>query len=438
MIKNKDIDFMGELEAATNLRPALSSIILLFSIVSLVTFLIIWMSYSKIEEITRGQGQVVPTQDIQYVQSLEGGVLQELLVKEGELVKKGQVLLKISDVHFSSEERGVESRSLSLRARKARLTAEASGENFLLDDEIIEKSPQIAENEKALYDSRKKELQNAYDILDDKALKARADLGEVKAQINRLHKNRKLLQEELRITSDMVTKRAVPKLEEIRLQRNLSDIEGQIHANSQRKASLSAVLNSVINERKSQKNVFKSAALKELGEVETEIAALEESLKSIGDRVSRAELRAPVAGIVNNISIKTIGGVIEPAKPLVEIVPRDNQLKIIAKVKPDDIAFIYQGQEVKVKITAYNPQKYGSLSGKLVRVGANSITDKTGNIYFEIEVRSDKNYMGSAETPLPVTAGMVAEIEIITGKRSIMEYFLKPILRARDRAFTER
>ncbi len=438
MIKNKDIDFMGELEAATNLRPAISSIILLFSIVALMTFLGLWMTFSKVEEITRGQGQVVPTQDIQYVQSLEGGVLQELLVREGEMVKKGQILLRISDVHFSSEERGVESRFLSLRSRKARLTAEANGRDFVLDKEVIEKDPEIAANEKALYESRKRELQNAYDILDDKALKASADLGEIKAEINRLYASRKLLKEELSITSKMVAKRAVPKLEEIRLQRQVGDISGQINANSQKKKSLEAVLSSVKNERKSQVNVFRSKALKELGEVETDIKALQENLKSIGDRVSRAELRAPVAGIVNNISIKTIGGVIEPAKPLVEIVPMDDDLKIIAKIAPGDIAFINRDQPVKVKITAYNPQKYGSLKGTLVRIGANSITDREGNIYFEIEVKTDKNYMGTEEQPLPITAGMIAEIEIITGKRSIMEYLLKPVLRARDRAFTER
>lgn len=435
---NKDIDFMGELEAATNLRPATPAVLLLFSICSLIVFLIVWAGTSEVEEITRGQGQVVPSKDIQYVQSLEGGVLQELLVQEGEHVKKGQALLRISDVHFSSEERGTESRFLSLRARKARLEAEANESEFSLPEEIAEKSPEISANEKALYNSRRLELQNAYDILDDKTAKASADLEETKAQINRLYSNRKLLSEELRITKDLVSKRAAPKLEEIRLQRQLSDINGQINANAQHKKSLEATLSSVRNERKSQKNVFKSNALKELGEVETDIKALEESLKSIGDRVDRAEIKSPADGIVNKITIKTIGGVIEPAKPLVEIVPMDEALKIRAKVSPSDIAFIKTDQPAKIKITAYDAQRYGSLKGKISRIGANSITDRDGGVYFEIEAIAEKNYMGSDERPLPVTPGMVAELEVITGKRSILEYMLKPILRARDRAFTER
>lgn len=158
----------------------------------------------------------------------------------------------------------------------------------------------------------------------------------------------------------------------------------------------------------------------------------------MGDRVYRTELRAPVDGIVNNVAIKTIGGVVEPAQRLVEIVPVDDELKIAARVRPSDIAFLDVGQDVKVKISAYDPQRYGSLPGKLMRVGANSVTDNDGNVFFEIEVRTDKNYMGTADNPLPITPGMVAETEIITGKKTIMDYILKPILRARDRALTER
>ncbi|HBR68639.1 MAG TPA: HlyD family type I secretion periplasmic adaptor subunit [Rhodospirillaceae bacterium] len=434
----KDTDFMSELEAATSLKPAFSSVLLLFSIVGLVVFGFLWAALSKVEEITRGQGQVVPSQEIQVVQSLEGGVLQEILVKEGELVKKDQILLRISDVQFSSQEKGTEARFLELETKKARLKAEASGEAFVVPDEISGKAPQIAANEKALYDSRQKELQNAYAILDNKINKANADLSEVKAQIGRLHQNRSSLQEELDITREMVKKRAVPKLEEIRLERELNDVSGQINAQSQKKAGLEAELRGSEKERESQVDQFKSQALSELNGVETEILGLKENLKSIGDRVSRAELRSPVDGVVNDIALSTIGGVVEPAQRLVEIVPVDDELKIIARVVPKEVAFLRPGQDVKVKITSYDSQRYGSLKGKLVRIGANSVNDGEGNVFFEIEVRTDKNYMGSAENPLPITPGMVAETEVITGKRTILEYLMKPILKARDRAFTER
>lgn len=438
MKKFKEADFMTELEAATRLRPSRASMLLMFSIIALIIAFVIWASTARIEEMTRGQGSVVPSKEIQVIQSLEGGVLEEILVRQGELVEKEQILLRISDVIFASEERGTEAQFLSLSAKKARLEAEASSQNFTMPEDITEKAPQIASNEMALYASRQLELQNSYDILDERITRAKADMAEVSAQINRLSQSRRLLGKELDITREMVRKRAVPKLEEIRLNREIADIGGQINAETQRRSSLQAELNAAIKEREGQKAKFESQALSELNEVETQISTLQESLKSIGDRVDRAELRSPVDGIVNNIALTTVGGVVEPAMKLVEIVPADDELKIIARVPPEEVAFLRPNLPAKVKITAYDPQKYGALEGRLVRIGANSVRDGDGNVFFEIEVTTDKNYMGSQTNPLPITPGMVADVEIITGKRTILEYLLKPLLRARDRALTER
>ena len=436
--KSKDIDFMSELEAAHHMRPNKAAILLFITIIALVACVFTWSAISQVEEITRAQGQVVPSQDIQVVQSLEGGVLEELLVREGQLVEKGDVLMRISDVQFASQERGTQARSLSLRAKKARLQAEARGLDFELPQEVLQDAPQIAANEKSLYESRQNELKNTYAILDDRISKASAEIAETKAQISRLSNSKKLLGDELEITKEMVRKRAVPKIEEIRLTREISDVSGQINANTQRRRALEAELQVARKERASQLDKFQSQALGELNEVETEIAGLKENLTSISDRVDRAELRAPVTGTVNRIAIKTIGGVVEPAARLVEIVPLDDELKIIAKVQPNEIAFIRPGQPAKVKITAYDPQKYGSLDGELVRIGASSVRDGEGNAFFEIEVRTLKNYMGDEANPLPITPGMVADVEVITGKRTILEYLMKPILRAKNRAFTER
>ena len=434
----EDTNFMSELDAATRLRPTTSAMVMLFSIMALVVFALIWAGVSKVEQRTRGQGQVVPTQEIQVLQSLEGGILAEILVQEGDQVKKDQVLLRISDVQFSSEERGTESKFLSLSAKKARLQAESSGEDFVMPPEITEKSPQIATNERSLFESRQRELKNAYAILDDRISKASAELSEVGAQINRLYQSRKQLQEELTLTKQIVAQRAVPKLEEMRLQREVDDISGQVNALAEKKKGLEAEVEVSKKEKAAQDDKFRSQALGELNEVETEMAGLQEDLKSIGDRVYRTELRSPVDGIVNKIALKTIGGVVEPAMRLVEIVPMDDELKIVARVAANDIAFLHPGQEVKVKITAYDTAKYGTLTGKLVRIAANSVADKDGKIFFEIEVRTDKNYLGTDKNPLPITPGMVAQAEVVTGKHSILEYLLKPILRARSVAFTER
>jgi adhesin transport system membrane fusion protein len=419
------------------MRPHKASHLFLMTIAGFVLFFFIWAGFSKVEILVRGQGQVVPSSEVQVVQSLEGGILQELLVAEGNRVKKGQVLLKISDVMFSSEKGGAEAQSMGLRAKRARLEVEANGKDFSMPEDIVKQVPQIAANEKSLYQSRQQELKNAIAILDEKMASAKAQVSETRAQINRLSSSAGILSQELKITKEMVAQRAVPKLEELRLSRELNDIQGQLRANQEKITGLEAELKSAEQERKDQEDKFRSQALGELNAVETEIARLGENLKSIGDRVSRAEIRSPVDGIVNRVALKTIGGVIEPAQQLMEIVPIDEKLKIVARIIPSDIAFLQVGQPVNVKITAYDPQRYGSLSGRLVRIGANSVADREGNTFFEIEVTTDKGYIGTASNPLPITPGMVAMTEVVTGKRTILEYLFKPFLQAKDKALTE-
>lgn len=429
---------MDELEAATRLKPARPAVWMLFSVMALVLAFVLWASIAQVDELTRGEGLVVPSREVQVVQSLEGGIVQEILVGKGDIVKKGQVLLRLSDVQFSSEERGTEARFLALLAKQSRLKAEAQGTDFVVPAEIMQKAEKIADNEKALYQSRQKELVSAYAIQDERIKKAQADLDEVKAEIARLGQSSASLKKELSITRDMVSKRAVPQLEQIRLERELGDIGGQINARTQEKTGLEADLKSAQNERAAQGDKFRSQALEELSTVETDISSLREDLKSKGDRVDRTEIRSPVDGIVNEIAVKTIGGVIEPAMRVFEIVPVDDALKIIAKVQPSEIAFLTIGQPVKVKITAYDPQKFGSLDGTLARIGATSASDQDGNIQFEIEVHTKQNFLGSAENPLPITPGMVANVEVITGKRTIMHYLIKPLRRGFDRALRER
>jgi len=259
-----ETEFMSELEAAARLKPSHTSNILLLSILAMVVFFIIWASVSEIEEMTRGQGQVVPSQEIQVVQSLEGGILAELLVHEGDRVEKDQILMRISDVAFSSEERGTEAKSLGLRAKKARLDAESKGEAFAIPPDVEKDAPQIAANEKALYDSRQKELANAKSILENKISAATAQIAETNADSKRIKDSRGLLYQELEITRNMVKQQAVPKLEEIRLQREVSDLTGQLNANEQKLVGLQAELEASRKELEDQDNKFRTQALGEL------------------------------------------------------------------------------------------------------------------------------------------------------------------------------
>ena len=435
---SEDVMFMDDLDAISFASPRQASLVFLNTVCGLVALFFIWAFFAHVDEITRGSGEVVPSRHSQIVQSLEGGILQDLLVKEGDLVKKDQVLMRLKNVAFASEEKGAEAKLYSLTLRKARLEAEAKGTDFVIPDEMKTKSGNLAENERNLFLSRQEEYQNALNMIENKIEGVSAQIEETKSQIARDSQNISLIQKELAITSKMVAQKAAPQIEEIRLRRELNDANGSLRGAQDKKSGLESDLNAAKKQKEDQEDKFRSQALGELNEVETELSGLQESLKGMGDRVDRAEIRSPVEGVVNNIAIRTVGGVVEPAMKLAEIVPVGDELKVQARVLPSDIAFLKLGQKARVKLTAYDSSRYGYLDGEVSRVGASSVNGQKGDVFFEIEVRTHKSYLGSAEHPLPITSGMVAEVNIITGKKSILEYLMRPFLRLKDRAFTER
>ena len=436
--QKQDTAFMESLEAASRLRTDPFNGIVLILVLGLVAAFIIWANVTRTPEITRGTGQVVPSLETQIVQSLEGGILSSLMVREGDRVRQGQLLARINNVTFTTDQGGIEARLAALELKQARLDAEAEGETFKPSAEMVSGNKDLADNELNLYRSRMAEYRNSLSILEDRVRQSRSAIAETRAEIDGYANSRKLIEEELRITRALVAKKAVPRLEQIRLERELSSLDGSLNSAKQRTNRLNAELSAARRELTDQRAGFRSQALSELSEVKTQIAAFNQSLKAASDRVDRTELKAPVDGVVKTVSIKTLGGVVEPAKPLIEIVPVDEALKVTARIAPADIAFIDVGQDVKVKITAYDPQRFGSLEGHLTRISADTVQDQEGQFFFEVDVETDKSFLGAESSPLPIIPGMQAEVEVITGDRSVMEYLLKPLLRARDRAMTER
>lgn len=433
-----ETEFMQELQAAERLKAPPGANLLLWAVLALIGLFFIWAAVSEVEVLTRGTGQVVPAKEIQVVQSLDGGLLEQLYVKEGDRVQAGETLMRMENVSFVSQERGAEARLRSLRAEKARLTAEISGQPLSIPESIAEADPQLAENQRNLYRARREELENALSIIEDRIAKTQSNLNEAEAQINRLTSNRNILQEELNLTRSLVESKAVPKIELIRMRRQMSDIRGALAAEQERRQGLQADLRAARKQREERLARYEAEVLSKLHETESEMSGLRENLRTASDRIQRTEIRSPVDGVVNVIHVKTLGGVIEPAKPLVEIVPVGDDLKVLARVRPNDIAFLEVGQKANVKITAYDPTRYGHLDGNLTRIGADSVKDQEGNTFFEIEVRTKEDHLGTDENPLPVTSGMVAQIEVVTGKRTILEYLMKPFTRGLDNAMTER
>ena len=437
-MKKNDQGFASELEAAVQMRPKAGAISLLLVIAGLFVFLIGYASVAEIDERTRGSGQVMPSSDVQTIQSLEGGIITDILVREGDAVKKGQVLMRIDDVLFASEEGGLEIRLASLQARKIRLQAEVRGTTPEFPQDLKDQAGSIVENELKLYQSRMDELKTSLERIKDEERSTKSNIEEVRASINKYSKSRSLLKKELDIATRLVASKAMPEIEKIRLERQYAEVIGDLQTAIEAKSSQEAKLSSIQKKSSEKLSAFKSDSLGKLNEVETQIRSIEEGLKSVGDRVARTDLKAPVDGIVQRLALKTVGGVVEPAQKLIDIIPIEDDLLIRAKVSPADVAFLRPGQEVKVSITAYDPQIYGRLDGSLERISADTIEEQDGSVFFEVDVRTKKNYLGSEDVPLKITTGMIANIEVITGRRTILTYILKPILRAKNNALGER
>lgn len=437
-MEKEDVEFMSELEAAAHLRPTRASTLFLWAVAALFAWLIAWSAISQVDERVRGSGQVMPSSDVQVVQSLEGGVVDAILVNEGDHVKKDQVLLRINDIQFASEGRGIEAQMLSLQAKEARLKAESSGQPYQADPAIARKYPDIAANEERLYMSRQDELKTSFGIIDDEVKEAEANLSQTRADIAKDAKSKDLLQRQLDITRRLVAQKAQPEIDALKLEQQLNEVSGNLQSSYQAEQSLQARLAAARKKEDEKEGAFRSQALGELNDVESKLAAIKENLKSVQDKVNRTELKSPVDGIVQKLYVRTVGGVVSPAQKLVEVVPANDDLMVRARISPADVAFLQPGQEVRVSITAYDPQIYGTLKGKLERISADTVEDAKGQAWFEIDVRTDKSYLGDAAHPLRIAPGMVGETEVIVGKRTILTYLMKPVLRTRDRAFTEK
>ena len=396
--------------------PRTSRLVLLCTLALLVVG-IIWAHFAVLDEVKRGNGRVISSRQTQVLQSLEGGLVLEILVREGDIVKQGQVLMRIDDTKFSADLGEVRERRASNAARVARLQAEVTGaDKPAFSEELVKLAPQIVETEQNLFSARVKKVSQDIDVLAQ--------------QETRLAGSLKLLNREVEITRNLYAQKVVPEIEMLRLERQASEIRGQLAETQSRITNI--------------KTAFRSQSEEDLAKSRGDLAVLEENIKSAQDRVRRADLKSPVNGIVNKLNVTTVGAVVQPGANLMDIVPLDDSLLVEGRIRPQDIAFIRAGQDAVVKITAYDSSVYGSLKGKVERISADTIADdkpergEKGETFYRVMVRTDKNHLGTAETPLPIIPGMVSTVEILTGAKSVLDYVVKPARMLRDEALRER
>jgi len=434
----EDYEFMNSLSAAVvEQAPKRMRWVLYFWIIAIASF-ILWASYTEIDEITRGNGEVIPSGKNQIIQNLEGGIIEEVFVKIGDKVEKGQRLLKIDNRKSLSQLSATNIKSLELKAKIIRLEAEAYDKPFDVNLSIEQMIPELVENERSLYESKQGQLNYKLAILADQQLQKSNEYHEVNESIVYLSKTKDLINKEVKMMRPMVAQGVKSKVAFMKLQREQNTLLQELQAAQLSLPRIKAGISEFDNKIEEAISEFKNRAKEELNEVVAESLRTDQSFQALNDQITRTLVKSPTQGIVEEIAINTVGGVIKPGDTLIEIVPTGDSLWMEIKIKPSDIAFIYPGQKAVVKITAYDFAIYGSLDGEVIHIGADTTKDEKDNAFYIIHIKTDKNYLGSANKPLNIIPGMMVNVDIITGKKTVMDYILKPILRAKQYTFTER
>ena len=434
----QDYEFMNSLSAAVaEQTPKKMRWTLYFWLIAVV-FFILWASFTQIDEITRGTGEVVPSGDNQMVQNLEGGIVKEILVKVGDSVTHGQPLLKIDNQKSEAQRDSTDIKALELKAKMIRLKAETEGESFEANDTLEKSMPLLIGNERSLYLSRQRQFNAKIRGLEDQKDQKEQELKEITQKIIHLKDSASLINKEVGMMKPMVAQGVKSKVAFMKLQREQNNIKEELSAAElsipRIKSGISEIANSIIE----AEGDFQNEAKKELNEVTAEAMRIKKSSNALGDQINRTLVRSPINGVIQKLFVHTVGGVIKPGEDLVEIVPTDDTLWLEVKIKPSDIAFIYPGQKAVIKFSAYDFAIYGSLDGEVVHISADTVKDHKENAFYTIHIKTEKNYLGSKEKPLKIIPGMTINVDIMTGKKSVMDYILKPILRAKQYTFTER
>lgn len=414
-MRKSDFAFANDIRAAVELRTPRTARMLLSASLALLIVGLIWAYFAVLDEVKRGNGRVVPSRSMQVVQSLEGGIVTEILAQEGAIVREGQPLMRIDDTSFSAQFGEIRERRAAMAARVARLEAEITGSKPVFSDELVAAARKAVDTERSLFEARVRKVAQEVDVLSQTETKLTGTLT--------------LLDREMVLTRNLYAQKVIPEIEMLRLDRQMADMRGQLAETKSRIVNVTST--------------FKAQSEEDLAKSKGDLAVLEETIKSAQDRVRRTELRSPVRGIVNKLNVTTVGAVVQPGGNVMDIVPLDDSLLVEGRIRPQDIAFVRPNQDAVIKISAYDSSVYGSLKGKVERISADTIAEESKGqaekeTFYRVMVRTDTNHLGTAANALPIIPGMVATVEILTGSKSVLDYLLKPARMLRDEAMRER
>jgi len=408
-----------------------SRLIIVASAIGFALFLI-WAMLAQVDEVTSGQGKVIPISKAQLIQAAEPAIVEELMVRSGQRVRRGQLLARLDDTQSASELGQIQAETQALSARSARL----AGEGTRTSSACVGAD---CADEAQLRQVRESALRSRISALNASADQRRREASEAQATISSLQGSLALAQRQVGMLEPLAAKNIVPQTDLLDARREVNDMQGRIAAAREQQSRAHAAVREALAQASEAGFSFRQEALNERSQIEAKLAVNQESLRGARGRLGRMELRSPVGGVVNDLQVTTIGGFVQAGQKVMEIIPMGDKLLVETRVKPSDIAFIKVGDKALVKVTAYDFSTYGGLDGRVVQVSADSIYDEVEReAYFNVIVETDKSYVESAGRRLPITPGMMTDTQIITGRKSILSYLLKPVLRARDEALRER
>lgn len=437
-ISQDDLEYLTDRNAALMLKTPRGGRIILWVIFIFVAAALVWANYTALDEVTVGEGKVIPSSQVQQIQNLEGGILKEINAKVGQVVDSGQVLMTIENTEALSSLREQQAESVNLKVRATRLQAESYGVKPQFDAEIMKEYPLVVKRELDLYDNRLESLRTNQVSFQQQIEQKKQEIVELQAKLDNLKQSYAFSKEELALTRPAFEQGAVSRVELLQLERQVNQLQGDLEATQLAIPRARSALREAQSKLDEGEAKFRADAQEDLTGVRSKLDQLRESNVSLEDKVSRTQVRSPVKGIVKQIQINTVGGVIKPGMNLLEIVPIEDSLLIEAKVRPENIGFIKPDLSAVVKLSAYDFAIFGGLHGVVENISADTILDEEGNSFYLVRVRTDKNYLGTKDAPLPIIPGMQATVDIITGKKTLLDYLLKPILKAKQNALRER
>ena len=430
------LDYMPDTSAAILTQSPTGGRALIYLCGATVLVFLIWAAFARLDEIARGAGKVVPSTRVQIIQNLEGGIISDIFVSEGDRVEADQPLMQLDSTRFLSMFRESLVEYQSLKATAYRLRSEINGDSLTFGSDVQEQPRDIA-RETELFNNRWQSLQTELTIAEEKVNQSYQELSEMRSRQQHLSNSLKLASRELELTRPLARQGAVSEVEVLRLEQRVNELAGDLDGARLTIPRLESALQAAKQREPELHLSFRQKAMQELKENGIRMAQLEELLTAHKDRVNRTLVRSPVAGTVKKINSNTLGGVVQPGMELMEVVPLQDQLLVEAQIRPKDIAFLRLGLPTIVKVSAYDFAIYGSLKGIVEHISADTIQDENGQSFYIVRVRTEKSHLGSSEKPLPIIPGMQTSVDILTGKKSVLDYILKPIIRARKNAMRE-